>query len=75
MQLKLVLFISLIFGFSVCYAQDNYSSLEKKAQSGDASAQCELGISLANQQNYIEAVYWFKKAADQGYAEGQYNLT
>lgn len=30
MQLKLVLFISLIFGFSVCYAQDNYSSLEKK---------------------------------------------
>ena len=32
------------------------------------------GVEYYNKENYAEAVKWFRKAADQGYARGLYNL-
>ena len=51
----------------------------KAAQNGDVKAQCEIGLGYAKgwitgSPDYVEAVKWWRKAAEQGYAEGQYNL-
>lgn len=35
---------------------------------------CEKGTDAYHSQNYAEAVNWFRKAANQGYARAQYNL-
>ena len=55
--------------------------LQKKAESGGAEAQCNLGrkylsfgMDTGNQKYYREAMKWFKKAADQGFPEAQYRL-
>ena len=48
--------------------------LKKSAEMGYAPAQCKLGDCYANGQGVEEdeakAVQWYRKAADQGYAEG-----
>ncbi|MFP6573488.1 MAG: tetratricopeptide repeat protein, partial [Vicinamibacterales bacterium] len=45
------------------------------AEAGDAEAQCQLGLRYANgigvTQNYVEAVRWYRLAAEQGHAGGQ----
>ncbi|MCH5309757.1 MAG: SEL1-like repeat protein [Prevotella sp.] len=38
------------------------------------SAQFNLGIEYLQSQNYSEAAKWFRKAAEQGLAQAQYNL-
>ena len=49
-----------------------------KAQNGDADAQYRLGLARENgdgiAKNMSEAVKWYRKAAEQGYAASQYNL-
>ncbi|MFO0699875.1 MAG: tetratricopeptide repeat protein [Nitrospira sp.] len=54
------------------------SELLKRAQGGDPEAQNQLGIHYSEgrelPQNYQEAKYWFKRAADQGHAGAQVNL-
>lgn len=45
-----------------------------KAESGDAEAQCELGLWYVNQKDYEQAGKWFRKSAEQGNACGQYNM-
>lgn len=54
------------------------SELLNHAQGGEADAQNQLGIHYSEgqglPQNYQEAKYWFKKAADQGHAGAQVNL-
>ena len=54
------------------------ASITRSAEQGDASAQNSLGTLYALgdgvQQNYGEAVKWFRKSADQGNADGQYSL-
>lgn len=54
------------------------SELLTRAQRGEADAQNQLGIHYSESQglsqNYQEAKYWFKKAADQGHAGAQVNL-
>ena len=51
---------------------------EAKAKQGDAGAQYNLGLMYANGQgvvkNEVEAVKWYRKAADQGNAKAQHNL-
>jgi uncharacterized protein len=49
------------------------------AEKGDAMAQCALGedydlglIGLST--NFVEAINWYRKAAEQGFSEAQYNL-
>ena len=52
--------------------------LRKKAEAGDAVAQCDLGICYGYgygiEQNFTEAVQWHQKAANQGMAEAQYYM-
>ncbi len=54
------------------------SELLTRAQGGEAEAQNQLGVHYSEgrglPQNYQEAKYWFKKAADQGHAGAQVNL-
>lgn len=54
------------------------SDLLNRAQGGEPDAQNQLGILYSEgqglPQNYQEAKYWFKKAADQGHAGAQVNL-
>jgi TPR repeat protein len=44
------------------------------ADQGYAPAQVGIGEGFGVQQNYKQAVEWYRKAADQGDASGQYNL-
>ena len=50
------------------------ADLIQKAQAGDAEAQCKLGVWYEKGQNYYEAVFWYKEAAEQGHADAQNNL-
>ena len=53
-------------------------NLQKKANSGDARAQYELGLrwtkKVTDKKNYSKAATWFKLAAVQGLKEAQYSL-
>lgn len=53
--------------------------LKQKAESGDASAQVQLGLAYATGDGVAvdetEAVKWFRKAANQGHAAGEYFLS
>lgn len=77
-----------IFLFTLCFftifflaAQDDSSSLKAlrtKAENGDVQAQFELGNSYFYgsenvRKNPVLAAYWFKKAADEGLAEAEFN--
>jgi TPR repeat protein len=51
------------------------------AEQGDADAQYNLGVMYANgtgvAEDYVQAVYWYRKAVDQGHVNAQnsmYNL-
>ncbi|UDQ98870.1 tetratricopeptide repeat protein [Lentisphaerota bacterium WC36G] len=44
------------------------------AKAGDAKAQCAIGAILSQQSKLKEALEWFKKSANQGYAEAQHNI-
>jgi TPR repeat protein len=60
-------------------AETESSSLVQRAEAGEAGAQCDLGIAHAmgdagGAASITEAARWFRKAADQGHAGGQYNL-
>jgi len=57
------------------FSQQELSALEKQAASGDAAAQCGLGIIYAQGQGVppddTQAAFWYRKAAEQGDAEAQ----
>ena len=48
--------------------------LVKLAETGDASAQNELGVLYYEAQNYTKAREWFDKAVELGHAGAQVNL-
>lgn len=48
--------------------------LQYQAQRGNAEAQNELGSLYFQEDDYHQAVSWWKKAAAQGYADSQYNM-
>ena len=48
--------------------------LERAANAGVPVAQDWLGLFYHASTSYAKANYWFKKAAEQGYADAQYNL-
>ena len=55
------------------------ADIRAKAEKGDAQSQFELGKafyfgSLGVAKDEVEAVKWFRKAAEQNHAEAQYNL-
>ncbi len=57
------------------FSQQELSSLEQKAVSGDAAAQCGLGLIYKEGQGITpddtQAAFWFRKAAEQGNATAQ----
>ena len=71
-----VLCLCLAISFSA-FSQ-NIDTLISKANAGDPFSQIELGLVYENAngvtQDYSEAVKWYRKAAEQGYAQGQSNL-
>src|SRR5437660_9077719 len=58
--------------------QADFSSLKKKAQSGDVKAEYPLGWSYMNgtgiSQDYEEAAKWYRQAAAQGSADADFGL-
>ena len=60
------------------FSQQELSAFEQQATSGDAAAQCGLGMMYKKgqgvPQDYAQAALWWRKAAEQGYAQAQYNL-
>ncbi len=60
------------------FDQESIAAFEQQAASGDAAAQCGLGMMYYGgqgvRQDYAQAVFWFRKAADQRNDEAQHNL-
>src|SRR6266581_4096439 len=58
--------------------QKPLAEVKAKAQAGDADSQAELGLRYLDgkgvAKNQVEAVKWFRKAAEQNLAKAQYNL-
>tara|TARA_B100000029_G_scaffold438427_1_gene454291 strand:- start:341 stop:1156 length:816 start_codon:yes stop_codon:yes gene_type:complete len=50
------------------------NTVASQAEAGDAHAQYQLGAQLDNGRNAIEAAMWFKRAAEQGHREAQFNF-
>lgn len=52
-----------------------FDNMLKKAQAGDAAAQCNVGIAYRDgkgvPQNHVNALSWFEKSAAQKYGNGQ----
>ncbi|MBQ6277898.1 MAG: sel1 repeat family protein [Bacteroidales bacterium] len=58
---------------------NNIDELIKNAENGNVEAQIEVGMLYYNGTDYVkkdcaEASHWFRMAAEQGSAEGQYRL-
>ena len=73
--------VVLVIPFFCSYAADESVDLEmivESAVKGSAAAQFYLGEKFyygkGTTQDYKEALKWFKKAAEQGDADAQYNL-
>lgn len=49
-----------------------------KAEQGEATAQCDLGLCYCNgdgvAKDFVQALKWLRKSADQDNAKAQYNL-
>ena len=60
------------------FSADDFAETKKKAETGDANAQYNLGIMYYEPngvpRDYAEAMSWYRKAADQGLASAQYKL-
>ena len=77
--MKKILLASMIILFSaVSVFCNQFEDTLKKAEQGNADAQCSLGVMYAKgegvTQDYKLAVHWFTKAAEQGHATAQFNL-
>ena len=71
---KLLVLLLTVF-FSLCCSAQPISELKEKAAQGDVSAQFRLaycyfkGVGVT--QDPKQAVYWYRKAAEQGHARAQ----
>ena len=82
-EMKQIVYLLMILAFAVASgsAQDNSSAPVQptpavSANPTDPAGQVRLGMKYALQypRDTKSAMIWFKKAADQGYADGQYRL-
>lgn len=57
------------------FAEDDFAETKKKAEAGDAEAQCRLGVMYSIGEGVpkddVEAVKWYCAAAEQGDSNGQ----
>ena len=74
----IALFLLLAVGCKRADAGKSFQETKIKAEKGDAEAQYNLGKMYHDGKDVakddVEAVKWFRKAADQGYAAGQNGL-
>jgi len=60
---------------NIAFAEsDEITELRKKAEAGDGVAQYKLGASCVAHKDKAAALGWFKKAAEQGLPQAQYEL-
>ena len=77
---KKILFFSLAFLVSntVLAQTSSFSETERMAKQGDAGAQYKLGFMYdygqGVRQDYAQAIYWYRKAAELGNEKAQYSL-
>ena len=60
------------------FDEKSIAAFKKQATSGDAAAQCGLGLMYEEGKgvppDYTQAVVWYRKAAELGNADAQFNL-
>ena len=59
---------------AISYAELSFDELETLARQGDAEAQPPPTPRYDIDDDYKEAVKWYRKAAEQGHVESQFNL-
>jgi hypothetical protein len=77
LKVLLVGFFVLLASASVAWGEID-AELLNKAKAGDAFSQYRLGLMYANgidvAEDYVEAVKWYRRAAEQGFAKAQFHL-
>ena len=57
---------------------NTFNEIEKRANQGDAEAQCILGVMYEDGEGVArddaKAIYWYEKSAEQGYVSAQFLL-
>ena len=76
LKLRLPRLLGLIILINSAWAESWFvTDWRKQAAAGDANAQWQLGLALANgrgvEKNEAEAIQWIRKAAEQGNASSQ----
>ena len=75
---KLIFFLIAQFALTLIINGQNFDSIKKIAEQGNAKAQYNLGYMYIKgngvSPDTTKAFYWFKKSAEQGNALAQYNL-
>jgi TPR repeat protein len=78
MKTRLIILTTLMAVAMTAVGQNRYIDNIKKAEAGDAEAQVKVGIAYGNGEgvakNIHQAVYWYRKSAENGNRYGQYNL-
>lgn len=78
MSLRWLLAIVLLFSAAVGARANDIEALRKKAEAGDAAAQCDLGYAYEKGNgvpvDYKAALNWYRKAADQNLPMGFNNV-
>ena len=75
--MRYILLLTVLLASNAVAATD-FDETKAAAEQGDAVAQNNLGYMYDNgygvPENDAEAIKWYRKAADQGHANAQYNL-
>lgn len=78
MKAVFLLLMAMMVAAPLSAADVDINALQKKAEQGDAMSQLNLGAAydhgIGVKRDVDKAVEWYKKAADQGLAEAQFNL-
>ncbi len=73
MNKKLLLLLVAVLFPLMCCAQESFEDVKKMAEAGNAEAQYVLGICYVRgagvEENERQAIFWLKKAAEQGYED------
>ena len=75
--MKSALSVLLLCFLLVSCGEEKEKTIQERAEEGDVEAQNKLGMIYYNGEgvpkDYTEAIKWYRKAAEQGYAKSQNN--
>ena len=79
MKTRLLLLTAFLAVATMAMGQSDFAKYLSAAQQGDDAAQCMTGYYYYSgndgaPQDYAQAVFWYNRAAEQGYAEAQWRL-